>query len=180
LTEAGASQAQIKVVLVEEANQADEEGKSMPSDLYKIRANLSFSVNPANFASVISKIEFAERAIAVETIKIRNEAVPRVDMQIITYVQQKAQASSDEKPLVSGLPVSATPANPSPETMPSGLATSNLPPASVPTRSPAPLNVQPQTTTAIPAPVRNPFLPMPASMPAAPNPLPLGKNPFMP
>lgn len=181
LTNAGASQPQFKVVVVEEANQAGDEGKTMPSDLWKVRANLSFGINPANFAGVLSKIEFSERQVVIETMKIRNEAVPRVDMQIITYVQQKEDVKQDNKPLVSGLPAFSPPASPLSETLPPGLV-SPVPvpvPASAPTKHP-PLITPPQVTSVVP--VINPFILQPGSAPpqTVPNAVPFGKNPFMP
>jgi len=179
LTDAGAIQLQIKVAVLDDVNLTSEEEESTPSDLWKVRANLSFSINPENLTSVVSKIELSERYVAIEMIKIHNEVVPRLDMQLIAYMQQKEDATQDSKPLVFGLPLPPPSASPLSETSPPGLNLS----ATLPAKSPADLQVVPQTPFGVlPAPAINPFILQPGNRPiqTAPNTVPIMKNPFMP
>lgn len=185
LTDAGVSQPQIKVVVVDEANQADDDSKALPpdSDLWKVRANLSFVINPENLVSLVSKIEFSERQVAFETLKIRSETVPQVEMQLVAYVKRQADATQGDKPLVSVPPKSSPPADPVSVIAPPGLqGPATLPAATLPLRNIAPPNVLPQHASGVPTAVINPFAAMAASAPpqTTSGPVPIVKNPFMP
>lgn len=88
LTNTGATQTQISVVQIDEANQNEEESHILPQDLWKIRVNLSFGINQANITEMISKIEFSKRQLRVEMLNIRNNGMPHIDMQLIAYAQR--------------------------------------------------------------------------------------------
>lgn len=62
---------------------------SVPTDLWKVRATLSFEFNPENFTTLMNRIEFGEKLVSIDTISIRKEPAPRVDMQLTAYFQKQ-------------------------------------------------------------------------------------------
>lgn len=62
---------------------------SVPTDLWKVHATLSFEFNPENFIPLMNKIEFGEKLVSIETLSIRKEPAPRVDMQLTAYFQKQ-------------------------------------------------------------------------------------------
>lgn len=62
---------------------------SVPTDLWKVRATLSFEFNPEKFNTLMNKIEFGEKLVSIETLSIRKEPAPRVDMQLTAYFQKQ-------------------------------------------------------------------------------------------
>lgn len=125
---------------------------SPPTDLWKVRATLSFEFNPENFITLMNKIEFGEKLVSIETLSIRKEpAPPRVDMQLIAYFQKQAHP---EQPIHAQTRTDISP------TPPIGFP-------QIPARPEQPGQVQAQTEQpAAPAKPEPPNLPQPKTEPA--------------
>ena len=177
LAESGVAQPQIRVSGVDEDAGAAEGGKQGAADLWKIRANLSFGLNPEGLTDLLSRIEFGERLVGIESLVIRNELAPRVEMQLIAFVQKQADAPVADVPVVSA----QKPADmPRPANAPAGMGNMVAPPMAG-EKTVVPPNMQPSASAPPVVPVVNPFLGLSASSPVAapPKGATPQKNPFM-
>lgn len=177
LAESGVAQPQIRVSGVDEDAGSAEGGKRGPADLWKIRANLSFGLNPEGLTDLLSRIEFGERLVGIESLAIRNELVPRVEMQLIAFVQKQADAPVAQAPAQKPADM-PRPANTS---APAGMGSMAAPPMAgektvVPPSLPPSVSAPPAVSAV------NPFMALSASSPveASPKGAAPRKNPFMP
>lgn len=176
LAESGVAQPQIRVSGVDEETGAAE-GKRGAADLWKIRANLSFGLNPEGLTDLLSRIEFGERLVGIESLVIRNELAPRVEMQLIAFVQKQADAPVADAPVVPAQKPADMP-RPANATAPGNMA---APPMAGEKTVVLP-NLQPSASAPPVVPAVNPFLGLSASSPMAapPKGVTPQKNPFMP
>lgn len=93
LAQVGTNQSALTVIVLDSATSAGtvaaSPGVSVPADLWKVRATLSFEFNPENFTALMNEIEFGEKLVSIEALSIRKEPVPRVDMQLTAYFQKQ-------------------------------------------------------------------------------------------
>lgn len=178
LAESGVAQPQIRVSGVDEDVASDQGGKQGAADLWKIRANLSFGLNPEGLTDLLSRIEFGERLVGIESLVIRNELAPRVEMQLIAFVQKQADAPVADAPVV---PAQKPADMPRPANAPAGMGNMTAPPMAG-ERTVVPPSMQPSASAPPVMPVVNPFLGLSASSPvgASPKGTTPQKNPFMP
>lgn len=179
LAESGVAQPQIRVSGIDEDAGAAEGGKRGPADLWKIRANLSFGLNPEGLTDLLSRIEFGERLVGIESLVIRNETAPRVEMQLIAFVQKQADAPVADAPVV---PAQKPVDMPRPAAAaPAGMGSMVAPPMAG-EKTVVPPSLQPSVSAPPVVPVVNPFLGLSASssVAAPPKGATLQKNPFIP
>lgn len=93
LAQIGLNQAMLTVIALDDTTSAGAVTASpvagVPTDLWKVRATLSFEFNPENFTALMERIEFDEKLVSIETLSIRKEPAPRVDMQLTAYFQKQ-------------------------------------------------------------------------------------------
>lgn len=103
---AGATHSQITVIVLDEAganvsNQNQNPDATTPSDLWKIKAKLSFDFTSATLLDFMGRIENHERQVIVGALNVRKEPAPRVEMELIGYFQKQAvSAARPNKELV--------------------------------------------------------------------------------
>lgn len=113
LAQAGLNQPVLTVTVLDGATStamaAASPAVSTPTDLWKVRATLSFEFNPENFIALMNKIEFGEKLVSIEALSLRKEPAPRVDMQLTAYFQKQVNPEqpnhAQTKPDISPTPL---------------------------------------------------------------------------
>ena len=62
-----------------------------PPDLWKIKAKVGFDFTQESLLAFLSLIESHEKQIIIETLNVRKEPVPHVEVQLLAYFQKQAQ-----------------------------------------------------------------------------------------
>jgi hypothetical protein len=62
---------------------------STPPDLWKIKAKLNFEFNAPTFIDLMARLENHEKQTVINTLTVRKEPVPRVEMEVIAYFQKQ-------------------------------------------------------------------------------------------
>lgn len=105
MAKAGIATPQITVAAVEEAPPgtvaptdpvAPTDADAM-ADLWKIKAKMSFELNPPVLMDFLATLETHERQTTVRTLIIRKEPAPRVELETLNYFQ-KQSSTSDNPP----------------------------------------------------------------------------------
>lgn len=94
---------QIIVTVLDEAganNQNQAPGTATPSDLWKIKAKLSFDFSQATLLDFMGRIEGNERQIITGALNVRKEPAPRVEMELFGYFQKQSAPATKPKELV--------------------------------------------------------------------------------
>jgi hypothetical protein len=100
---AGATHTQITVTVIDEltantSNQQHDPGSTTPSDLWKIKAVLGFDYSVPVLLEFLNRIENNEHQIIVESLSVRKEPAPHVEMELYGYFQkQAAPAKTNDK-----------------------------------------------------------------------------------
>lgn len=87
----------ITMLAVEEKSEsaASADGAANPAtaapELWKVRAKIEFDFTPPGLMNLLKQITINPQQIVVETVNIRKEPVPRVDMILVAMVQKTAR-----------------------------------------------------------------------------------------
>lgn len=103
MIKAGVARPQITVTVLDEAgtnNQNQDSGTPPPSDLWKIKAKLSFDFSPATLLDFMGRIEGNEKQIITGALNVRKEPAPRVEMELFSYFQKQSTPATKPKELV--------------------------------------------------------------------------------
>lgn len=93
MIKAGVARSQITVTVIDEAvaNAPNQDaGATTPVDLWKIRAKLGFDFNSVTLFDFMNRIENHEKQIIVDTLNVRKELAPRVEIELYGYFQKQA------------------------------------------------------------------------------------------
>lgn len=94
---------QIIVTVLDDAganNQNQDPGTAIPSDLWKIKAKLSFDFSQATLLDFMGRIEGNEKQIITGALNVRKEPAPRVEMELFGYFQKQLAPATKTKELV--------------------------------------------------------------------------------
>lgn len=115
LLKAGVANPQISVTVVDDAltgpntssastpNSDPGAVANTPTDLWKIKAKLSFELGATVASDVMARIESNEKQIVVGALNVRKEPSPRVEMELFAFFQKTAIANT-----IANAPVSAS------------------------------------------------------------------------
>ena len=100
MAKAGAARPQISVTVVNESpatdtDQAKETETATPTDLWKVKAKLSFDFSAPALLELLSQIDRRDKQIIISTLSVTQSPPNRVDMELVAYFQKpSAQAPS--------------------------------------------------------------------------------------
>lgn len=103
MVKAAVARPQIIVTVLDETdanNQNQDPGTATPSDLWKIKAKLSFDFSQATLLDFMGRIEGNEKQIITGALNVRKEPAPRVEMELFGYFQKQAAPATKPKELV--------------------------------------------------------------------------------
>ena len=83
---------------------------STPTDLWKIKAKVSFELGPAVASEVMARIESNEKQVVVGALNVRKEPSPRVEMELFAFFQKPSKASASTSALANTAASSKSPA----------------------------------------------------------------------
>lgn len=95
LAQSGITQSKLDVAVVDKSDtstQPENELKTStlpPSDLWAVRAKISFEFKPESFTPLLERIEFGDKIIRIDKLTIRKEPIPSVDIQLTSYFQKQ-------------------------------------------------------------------------------------------
>jgi len=99
MVKAHVTRPQISVTVIDDdsalaPDQGQGSGSATPSDLWKIKAKLSFEFNAATLMDFMKLIESHEKKIVTGTLNVRKEPAPYVEMEVYGYFQKQAAPAS--------------------------------------------------------------------------------------
>lgn len=103
MVKAAVTRPQIIVTVLDDAganNQNQDPGTATPSDLWKIKAKLSFDFSQATLLDFMGRIEGNEKQVITGALNVRKEPAPRVEMELFGYFQKQSAPATKPKELV--------------------------------------------------------------------------------
>jgi len=165
LTGSGVTEPQIKTAVIEEEAGKGKAIDPLATDLWRVRGNLSFSLDLASLMDLLFNLEYGDHQVVIESLTVGNLAVPRVEIQLVALVHKQADAILvlPEQQLTNP---TSTPPVPLINQDPQGGATARIQPANpnsavMPVNPFATLSGDSAVAPASPGnpPLKNPFLP---------------------